>query len=124
MIIISRHVFYCCGAKVLIEDDVVRVLSKPVVKFCPLMKMLYGVNEISERVVLEIVREKIEKYGLYTSHRKFDKNLIVPYGASEIISVCMRAGLLTALSWFVMELELLLRGTQTWFKRLVLGLLV
>ncbi|RLF02316.1 MAG: hypothetical protein DRJ59_03945 [Thermoprotei archaeon] len=90
----GEHEIFCCGAVVRIEDGKVRVLSDPMVEYCPLMELLYGVKNITREVVEKIVKQKIEKYGLFSCCRVFSSSLLVPYGASEIISVCMRKGLL------------------------------
>ncbi len=88
----NGHFFLCCGSLVKVKGGKVKVLTEPAVKWCPLMERLYGCKEINKRVVEEIARYKVDKLGLFCCHRVFNDKLVVPYGASEIISTCMSKG--------------------------------
>jgi hypothetical protein len=57
---VGEHEVYCCGARVLIKDDVVTVLSEPRVRYCPLHESLYGIREIDRASVQRALQEKIK----------------------------------------------------------------
>lgn len=90
----GEHEIYCCGARVLIKDGKVAVLSEPRVMYCPLHGALYGVKEIDKESVKRSVETKIRSLGFCCEQRIFDNALIVPYGTSEIICTCMKMGAL------------------------------
>ncbi|MHA1595246.1 hypothetical protein DRO24_01680 [Candidatus Bathyarchaeota archaeon] len=89
----GEHIFYCCGARVRVSGDGVEVLDEPTVEFCPLHEMLYKTGTIDKDAVIRSVILKIEKTGFGCPHRMFTSSNVVPFGASEMIRVCMRAGL-------------------------------
>jgi len=89
-----EHVFLCRGSKVRVCNGKVEVLTDPAVRYCPYVKAVYGIERIGREEVKRIVELKMEKYGFCCPHRCFDPSLVVPFGSSEIISVCMREGLL------------------------------
>ena len=92
--IIGEHEFYCCGARVLLKNGEIKLLTKPRVVYCPLFEKLYGIKEIDENSVKCAIETKIRKLGFCCADRVFNNSLVVPYGSSEIISTCMREGLL------------------------------
>jgi len=91
----AEHVFLCRGAKVRVRGDgEIEVLTEPAVRYCPFVEAFYGIRHIDRGAVERIVRLKMEKFGFCRPCRRFDFGLIVPFGSSEIISTCMRKGLL------------------------------
>ena len=89
------HEFLCRGARVRVSlDGRVEVLTEPAVHYCPYVAAVYGIRHIDRRAVERIVRMKMERFGFCCPHRRFDFGLVVPFGSSEIISTCMREGLL------------------------------
>lgn len=90
----GEHEVLCCGARVRIRNREVEVLTKPRVAYCPLHEALYGTKTIDEEAVKLSVKMKIEGFGFCCENRSFDPSLVVPYGSSEIIRVCMEEGLL------------------------------
>lgn len=92
--LVGEHEFYCCGARVLVKDGEVRVLTEPRISHCPLHEVLYGTKTVDRETIKHSVRMKIEGYGFCCGHRRLEGGLVVPYGSSEIISMCMRRGLL------------------------------
>jgi len=91
---VGEHEIYCCGARVLIRDGKVKILSKPRIIYCPLHEALYGTEEINEEAVKRSVEMKIRNLGFCCEQRIFDNSPVVPYGSSEIISTCIKMGLL------------------------------
>lgn len=83
----------CCGAKVEIEDSKISVLDDPRTRYCPLSSSLYGFEEIDRSVVKKIIETKINKRGFTTSKRTFTVEVLVPFGASEVIMSCLEEGL-------------------------------
>ncbi len=89
------HEFLCRGARVRVHPDGrIEVLSDPAVCYCPYVEAAYGVRRIDRRAVERIVRAKMKRFGFCRPCRRFDIGLWVPFGSSEIISVCMKEGLL------------------------------
>jgi len=90
----GEHEILCCGARVRIREGNVEVLTEPKVAYCPLHESLYGTKTIDKEAVRRSVRKKIEGFGFCCENRLFDSSLVVPYGSSEIIKVCMEEGIL------------------------------
>ncbi|MCD6240604.1 DUF2099 family protein, partial [Candidatus Bathyarchaeota archaeon] len=90
----GEHEIYCCGARVKIKDGKIEVLTKPRISYCPLHEALYGTKRIDEEAVKQSVQMKIRKFGFCCENRIFDDSMVVPYGSSEIIRVCMEKKLL------------------------------
>ena len=91
---VGEHEFYCCGARVLIKGGKIKVLTEPRIKQCPLHEMLYGTKELNKASVKSSVETKIQTFGFCCEDRAFSDSKIVPYGSSEIISVCMKKKIL------------------------------
>ncbi|MDH5689380.1 MAG: DUF2099 family protein, partial [Candidatus Bathyarchaeota archaeon] len=91
---LGDHEVYCCGARVLIKDGKVTVLSEPRVMYCPLHGAMYGTEEIDKESVKRSVEAKIKNLGFCCEQRIFDNSLVVPYGTSEIVCTCMKMGML------------------------------
>ncbi len=92
----KKHLILCCGALVEIRGEHVSVLTDPIVSKCPMVESLYGYRNIDRNVVNEIVERKVKELGLFCCHRVFNSKLVIPYGASEIIIVCMQDNLFDA----------------------------
>jgi len=84
----------CCGAKVQVCSQDVKVLSEPRISHCPLHESLYGTKLFDKDAVKKTVETKMREYGFCCKHRVFDDAIVVPYGASEIIKTCMDSKLL------------------------------
>jgi len=91
---VGKHEFYCCGARVLVEDSEVKVLTEPRISYCPLHQAIYGTKTLDREAVKRTAEIKIKDLGFCCEDRIFDESSVVPYGSSEIISVCMKKGLL------------------------------
>jgi len=90
----GKHEIFCCGAHVRICDGEIDVLSEPKISYCPLHEALYGSKTIDKETVKQSVKTKIANFGICCENRVFDDSLLVPYGASEILSVCLEHKLL------------------------------
>jgi len=88
------HEFLCRGARVRVCDGRIEVLTKPAVYRCPYVEAVYKIRRINEEAVEEIVKLKMQRHGFCRPNRRFDDSLVVPFGSSEIIKVCMEEGLL------------------------------
>ena len=86
---VGEHEIYCCGARVRIKDGKIEVLTKPRIIHCPLHEALYGTKRIDKEAVKRSIQMKIESFGFCCENRVFDDSMVVPYGSSEIIRVCM-----------------------------------
>jgi len=93
-ILVGEHEFHCCGARVLIKNGEIKVLTEPRITYCPLHEAIYGTKTLDREAVKRTVEIKIKDLGFCCEDRIFDESSVVPYGSSEIISVCMRKGLL------------------------------
>jgi putative methanogenesis marker protein 8 len=83
----GEHEIYCCGARVRISESDVRVLTKPLVDYCPLHEAMYGTKRIDREAVRKSVEMKIAGYGFCCKNRIFDAESVVAYGASEMMRV-------------------------------------
>ncbi|MDI9619450.1 MAG: DUF2099 family protein [Candidatus Nezhaarchaeota archaeon] len=83
----------CCGARVEITSSGVRVLEDPQTKSCPLTLSLHGYSELDREKVRTIVLRRIEKRGFASKNRSFMAEVLVPFGASEMMMSCLESGL-------------------------------
>jgi len=91
---VGEHEFYCCGSRVQIKNGEIKVLTEPRIAYCPLHEAFYGTREVDKSSVKRSVEMKIQRFGFCCEHRVFDDSMVVPYGSSEIISVCMKKGII------------------------------
>jgi putative methanogenesis marker protein 8 len=91
---VGEHEFYCCGSRVLIRNGDIKVLTEPRIVYCPLLEAFYGVKKVDREVVKNCVEMKVKGFGFCCRNRFFDSSMVVPYGTSEIISTCMKDGLI------------------------------
>jgi len=89
-----EHEIQCCGARVRICEGKVRVVSEPRIVHCPLHESLYGFKRIDREAVKKTVEAKMRSHGFCCQNRTFEDSLVVAYGASEMIKVCMENGVL------------------------------
>lgn len=82
----GKHELLCRGARVLVDESGVHVLTEPAVRSCPYVIATYKINEINREAVRRIVESKIEEFGFFCPHRSLESELVVPFGSSEIIS--------------------------------------
>jgi len=78
------------------ENLEIEVIEEPKIKRCPAVEFAYGIKEINIDKAIGNLRYKIEEYGIFTNKRKFDSELFVPFGASEIMSTSLKDGLIDA----------------------------
>lgn len=90
----GEHEIYCCGARVKISEKGVEVLTEPTVEYCPLHEALYGTEKIDVRTVQKSVEKKIAGHGFCCANRVFDSELVVAYGASEMMRIWLEKGLI------------------------------
>ena len=83
------HELLCRGARVLVENGKVIVLTDPAVCSCPYVKAVYKIDKIDREAVKKIVEQKIRDYGYFSPNRCLKSDLIVPFGSSEMISSVM-----------------------------------
>jgi len=92
------HVTRMMHAFVAVAGGKVVEVEEPRLEYCPLVTVLYGVNQNVDRaelkrLVVEMSEEKIAKFGHFTGRRELERSdLAVPYGASEMIMVAMQKG--------------------------------
>jgi putative methanogenesis marker protein 8 len=90
----GEHEIYCCGARVRISEKGIKVLTEPLVEYCPLHEALYGTKRIDAEAVRKSVEMKIAGFGFCCANRLFDAEPIVAYGASEMMRVWLEKGLI------------------------------
>jgi len=90
----GEHEIYCCGARVRISEKGVEVLSEPLIEYCPLHEALYGTRQIDVEAIRKTVEMKIAGFGFCCGNRLFDAEPIVAYGASEMMQVWLKRGLI------------------------------
>ncbi len=94
MCVKGEHEIYCCGARVRISEKGIEVLSEPMIEYCPLHEALYGTKRIDVEAVRKSVETKIAGFGFCCGNRVFNDELIVAYGASEMMRVWLEKGLI------------------------------
>jgi putative methanogenesis marker protein 8 len=90
----GEHEIYCCGARVRISEKGIKVLTEPLVEYCPLHEALYSTKRIDAEAVRKSVEMKIAGFGFCCANRLFDAEPIVAYGASEMMRVWLEKGLI------------------------------
>jgi putative methanogenesis marker protein 8 len=93
MCVKGEHEIYCCGARVRISAKGIEVLSEPLVEYCPLHEALYGTKHIDAEAVRKTVEMKIAGFGFCCGKRVFNAELVVAYGASEMMRVWLEKGI-------------------------------
>jgi putative methanogenesis marker protein 8 len=94
MCVKGEHEIYCCGARVRISEKGVKVLSEPLIEYCPLHAALYGTKQIDVEAVRKSVEMKVAGFGFCCGNRAFDDEPIVAYGASEMMRVWLEKSLI------------------------------
>lgn len=90
----SEHLIEMAGARVLVKDGQIEVLSEPTVKRCPLRQNLYGIEEESKETVEQVLRAHMKDLGMYGPSRVLELDRKpVSFGASEMITDGMAEGL-------------------------------
>jgi len=90
----GEHEIYCCGARVRISEKGVRVLTEPLVAYCPLHEAMYGTKRIDREAVRKSVEMKIAGHGFCCANRTLDAESVVAYGASEMMRVWLQKKLI------------------------------
>ncbi|MGC8895694.1 MAG: DUF2099 family protein [Candidatus Bathyarchaeia archaeon] len=88
------HEIYCCGARVRISENGIKILSEPLIEYCPLHEALYGTKKIDVDAVQKTVEMKVAGFGFCCANRLFDAEPIVAYGASEMMRVWLEKKLI------------------------------
>ncbi|MGB9756305.1 MAG: methanogenesis marker 8 protein [Candidatus Bathyarchaeales archaeon] len=88
------HEIYCCGARVRISEKDIKVLSEPLITYCPLHETLYGTKKIDVDAVRKTVEMKVAGFGFCCANRLFDAESVVAYGASEMMRVWLEKKLI------------------------------
>lgn len=86
----GKHLIETCGAKVLIHNGQVKVLSEPKIRYCPVYHKILGYEKIDRERVKEIIEGQIQS-SLYTEKRTFSSDFLITFGASEMLSVALES---------------------------------
>jgi putative methanogenesis marker protein 8 len=89
----GKHLIETCGARVLIYNDRVKVLSEPKIRYCPVYNNLYGYKRIDREKVKEIIQGQIQDH-LFTKRRVFSDGFLITFGASEMLSMALESKLI------------------------------
>jgi putative methanogenesis marker protein 8 len=93
----SEHIIEMAKALVKVKDGKIEVLTKPMIRHCPLRNDLYGCEEESQKTVEKVLRKHIEEFGMYSPNRVLEiDQKPVSFGASEIVMDAMTEGLVDA----------------------------
>lgn len=91
----DRHVFETLGkARVVVENEQVVEVGKPLLKYCPLWDKMRGITELNEKVIKENIEFRIRDFGMCTADREVEMDTFVGFGASETFMTALRRGLL------------------------------
>jgi putative methanogenesis marker protein 8 len=93
----SEHLLEMARALVRVKDGKVEVLTEPEVRFCPLRRNLYGIQEESCDTVQRVLEGHMQELGMYGPDRVLElRDKPVSFGASEILADAMKEGLVDA----------------------------
>jgi putative methanogenesis marker protein 8 len=95
----DEHVIEAIGrCRIVIRDGIVVDVGDPIIKDCPLAKRFaYPIPQISRDAVKANIEHRIKSFGMCTERREVvDRKEFVGFGASEILSFGIHAGLLDA----------------------------
>ncbi|MCP1716241.1 putative methanogenesis marker protein 8 [Methanocalculus alkaliphilus] len=95
----DEHIIEAIGrARIVVRDGEVIEVGEPMIRDCPLAKRFaYPIPEMSREHIAENIRHRIRAFGMCTPDRQVeDDREFVGFGASEIISFGMKAGILDA----------------------------
>ncbi len=90
----DRHVIRFAGARVVIEDGIVKEIEDLTTNYCPLYDRAYGIKFLTKDTIRSMVEQNIRKFGTYTERRALDHEDFVLFGASEMIMTVMMRGIL------------------------------
>ncbi|MEM2106116.1 MAG: DUF2099 family protein [Candidatus Bathyarchaeia archaeon] len=90
----GEHEIYCCGARVQISEKGIKLLTQPIVEYCPLHEALYGTKKIDAEAVRKTIENKISGYGFCCENRLLNAEPVVAYGASEMMQVWLEKSLI------------------------------
>jgi len=95
----DEHIIEASGrARIVIRNGKVVKVGDPLIRDCPLAKRFaYPIPEMTKEHIAANITHRIQAFGMCTPDREVeDKREFVGFGASEIISFGMRAGMLDA----------------------------
>ncbi len=93
----SEHIIEMAKALVKVKDGKIEVLTKTMIRHCPLRNDLYSCKEESQETVEKVLRNHIEEFGMYSPNRVLETDQKpVSFAASEIIMDAMTEGLVDA----------------------------
>ncbi|MDI9646213.1 MAG: DUF2099 family protein [Archaeoglobales archaeon] len=94
----SEHIMEMLGrARVVVEDGKVIDASEPIISYCPLFEKLHNIKRITKIEVIKNAEYRIKNFGLFTKNRIVeDERIYATFGASEILSCCLRKKILDA----------------------------
>lgn len=93
------HVLKYFSSFVSVSEGKIINITEPTLIFCPLASRLYkefrlipkNDKDVLKGAIKKVIQSKIRDYGFFTENRKFSfKDVVIPYGASEIISFALR----------------------------------
>lgn len=95
----GEHILEAIGrCRVVVRNGEVVEVSEPIIRDCPLAKRFaYPVPEITREAVKANIENRIRAFGMCTAEREVvDHREFVGFGASELISFGLHAGILDA----------------------------
>lgn len=95
----DEHIIEASGrARIVIRNGMVVEVGDPLIRDCPLAKRFaYPIPEMTKEYIAANITHRIQAFGMCTPDREVeDDREFVGFGASEIISFGMRAGMLDA----------------------------
>ena len=95
----DEHIIEASGrARIIIRNGTVMEVGNPLIRDCPLAKRFaYPIPEMTKEHIAANITHRIQAFGMCTPDREvLDDREFVGFGASEIISFGMKAGMLDA----------------------------
>lgn len=86
----DHHVIEAMGkSKVLIENEKVVEVGKPLIDYCPLFDKYRGIEKIDEKSIKENMEFRIKDFGMCSPSRKIAMKDFLSFGISEILSTLL-----------------------------------
>jgi putative methanogenesis marker protein 8 len=95
----DEHIIEAIGkCRVVIRNGAVTSVEPPIIQNCPLAKRFaVPIDDITPESVATNIQNRIDSFGMFTARRQiFSNDTFVGFGASELISTALKAGIIDA----------------------------
>ena len=91
------HITRKAGALIAISEGKVILIEKPLLKYCPLLKEIFKVENINKKSIKNKFEIQKKDYGNFSCDRvTVNDEIMIPFGASEIMMYALKNNLIDA----------------------------